>query len=160
MITQQVNTVKHIPRTARTRFVICLEKVFKEAVYQPSSDSWLRLLLFAKCVLWKPRRAGKRFDLGKCILSRLEEWENSGWESLWRRASASHPESKEYINDAKAKAQKAGALASQGRYGMACRALISEGFAPRSGGDTVCAEANPPLSFHSVAFSSQAPFLS
>jgi hypothetical protein len=136
LMLQHVNTITYIPKAARTKFAICLSKIITDACNSQSEEPWQLLLIFAKCVLWRPPRGGKKhLDLGKCVLDRLKKWEEGRRRELWSTAVSEQSHNKHPANSTATtedKARRAERLASLGRYSMACQALGSDGVAPES----------------------------
>jgi hypothetical protein len=122
-------TIPFIPKAVQMACSMTFSKIMRETVTSNTSQAWRVLLMFAKCVLWKPRRAGRRFNLAKCISLRLAKWENGEILSLWTdflKNRSARNENHTPFNVFK----RAEFLAGLGRYGDACRALMSDGLAP------------------------------
>ena len=54
-----VPTRKNIPRVIRRLFAQCLTKALAQAVWANNENSWIELLMLAKCTLCRPTRGGK-----------------------------------------------------------------------------------------------------
>ena len=89
----------------------------------------IRLLLFAKCVLWAPGRGGrkKRILISSLIKSRLIRWAANDLGTLWQEvADAMSVKRKTYMHAShKANLKISMRFAREGRYGKAIRALYS-----------------------------------
>ena len=128
----KVTLVKRIPLAARSLWAEVLTAELDRAASSNNLESWSRLLMLPKCVLWIPRgaRGGHsaskgRNSLAKVLKRRLEQWQLDQLDSLWNQVPKAGQ--REEFDEEAAVARRALKLASEGQYRRACQALGSLG---------------------------------
>ena len=136
VVDQHVLITEHIPQAARLEMALTWNQMCFELCHANSVESWTDYHMLAKCLLWKPSRAGKgKKKLANLINERCRIWRGSTGDSKEQRSNARLHLWKlvpKAIFDGSAKSKLKAAIkrARQGRYGDATRALVNEGMAP------------------------------
>uniref|UniRef100_A0A1X7SVN2 Reverse transcriptase domain-containing protein n=1 Tax=Amphimedon queenslandica TaxID=400682 RepID=A0A1X7SVN2_AMPQE len=133
----QVPLLYHVPKAARNSWSGILSAALEDVVSRPTDlDSWSRLFMLPKCVLFLPpfRSRRKSHDLLYLIKERLQSWRNGEFLALWDKVTVraaqlprtgSSPQSDANVRRAR-RAVEAGHLSK------AIQALSSRGLAPPS----------------------------
>ena len=136
-----VFTISHVPRSVRPLFAKVLST---ELCHGYKSDLWgfVRLAMFAKCVLRVPQRGGrkKRYVIKSLISSRLHRWQNGELLDLWQEAVSEATSSNPSLDPAsvkKSNIRRCRKLAQDGRFADAMRSLTSQGCASSNAEDAL-----------------------
>ena len=141
IFTLPVFTVSYIPRSVRPLFA----KVLSTELYHGhKSGLWgfVRLAMFAKCVLRVPPRGGrkKRYVIKSLISSRLQRWQDGVLIDLWQEAQLdAHPLNQNLDPSAvrESNVRRCRKLAQDGRFADAMRSLTSQGCASYNAEDAL-----------------------
>ena len=125
---------RHVPRTARREWGKVLRSVMRETGRArgraEEEVAAKRYMMVARCVLWDKGRGGKKQRSGraKTVVGRCVRWMRGDVKALWEEVQGEAVRRAEGGRGKGAsKFARANRLVSEGRYSMACKALLSEG---------------------------------
>jgi hypothetical protein len=80
--------VKRVPNNQRSAFATEWGRLLKQALDEESEVSWSEFFTFPRCMLWSPKRGGRRLTrrqkFHEVVRARLVKWQKGGRADLWK----------------------------------------------------------------------------